>query len=69
MGFDPRSAGAFCRPRARQLYEQSIGAYDPRMGQQFMDQGARAMMRGAAEDIRGAEARAWAERLLLQKEA
>jgi hypothetical protein len=51
QGFDPRSAGMFADPRARQLYEQSIGAYDPRMGSQFMDQGARAMQMGAAGGI------------------
>ena len=51
QGFDPRSAGMFADPRARQLYEQSIGAYDPRMGSQFMDQGARAMQMGAASGI------------------
>lgn len=54
--FDPSTAGLFGDPRARQLYEQSLGAYDPRTGQQYLDQEGRQMMRGAADDIRGAEA-------------
>ena len=54
-GFDPRSAGAFAAPRARQLYEQSLGVFAPRMGQQFIDQQARGIQTGAAGDIRSAQ--------------
>ena len=54
--FDPSTSGLFGDPRARALYEQSIGAYDPSTGQQFIDQEGREMMRGAADDIRGAQA-------------
>ena len=53
--FDPSTSGLFGDPRARALYEQSIGAYDPSTGQQFIDQEGREMMRGAADDIRGAQ--------------
>ena len=56
QGFDPSSAGLYGDPRARALYEQSLGQYDPRSGEQYMDQEARQMMRGAAGDIRGAQA-------------
>ena len=54
--FDPATAGLFGDPRARALYEQSLGAYDPSTGQQYLDQEGRQMMRGAADDIRGAQA-------------
>jgi len=54
--FDPSTSGLFGDPRARALYEQSIGAYDPSTGQQYIDQEGREMMRGAADDIRGAQA-------------
>lgn len=54
--FDPSKAGLFGDPRARALYEQSIGAYDPSTGQQFIDQEGREIMRGSADDIRGAQA-------------
>ena len=54
--FDPSTAGLFGDPRARALYEQSLGAYDPATGQQYLDQEGRQMMRGAADDIRSAQA-------------
>ena len=54
-GFDPSTAGLFGDPRARQLYEQSLGAYDPSTGQQYIDQEGRRIMRGSADDIRGAQ--------------
>ena len=56
QAFDPSTAGLFGDPRARSLYEQSLGVYDPRTGQQFMDWEGRQMMRGASDDIRGAQA-------------
>ena len=56
QGFDPRSAGLFADPRARELYEQSLGVFDPATGERFVDQRARSMMEGAAGDIRAAEA-------------
>ena len=51
QGFDPRSAGLFADPRARALYEQSLGQYDPSMGERFVDQGARRGMESAMGDI------------------
>jgi len=51
QGFDPASAGIFGDPQARSLYMQSLGQYSPYQGEQFMDQEARGMMRGAAGDI------------------
>ena len=51
QGFDPASAGIFGDPQARSLYMQSLGQYSPYQGEQFMDQEARDMMRGAAGDI------------------
>ena len=56
QGFDPRSAGLFADPRARELYEQSLGVFDPATGERFVDQRARSMMEGAAGDIRAAGA-------------
>ena len=50
-GFDPASAGLFADPRARALYEASIGAYDPEMGRRFVDQEAADIMRRSAEGI------------------
>ena len=55
QGFNPFTAGIYGDPMARNLYMQSMGQYDPRTGQQFLDQDARSMMRGAAGDIRSAE--------------
>ena len=51
QGFDPRSAGLFADPRARALYEQSLGQYDPSMGREFVDQEAADIMRRSAEGI------------------
>jgi len=51
QGFDPRSAGLFADPRARALYEQSLGQYDPSMGERFVDQDARRGMEAAMGDI------------------
>ena len=51
QGFDPRSAGLFADPRARALYEQSLGKYDPSMGREFVDQEATDIMRRSAEGI------------------
>ena len=51
QGFDPRTAGIYGDPQARALYMQSMGAYDPSMGQQFMDAEGRSMMRGASEEL------------------
>tara|TARA_R110001583_G_scaffold29359_4_gene102896 strand:+ start:580 stop:2628 length:2049 start_codon:yes stop_codon:yes gene_type:complete len=51
QGFDPRSAGLFADPRARALYEQSLGQYDPSTGERFVDQRARQGMEGAIGDI------------------
>ncbi len=49
--FDPATAGLFADPRARQLYEQSLGSYDPSMGREFVDQEAADIMRGSAAGI------------------
>ena len=49
--FDPATAAMFADPRARALYEASIGAYDPSTGERFVDQRARQMMEGAVGDI------------------
>lgn len=49
--FDPATAGLFADPRARQLYEQSLGTYDPSMGRELVDQEAADIMRGSAAGI------------------
>ena len=49
--FDPATAGLFADPRARELYEQSLGNYDPRMGRNLVDQEAADIMRGSAAGI------------------
>ena len=49
--FDPATAGLFADPRARELYELSLGNYDPRMGRNLVDQEAADIMRGSAAGI------------------